>query len=65
MASWEFLTLCLTVEADVLGKYPFSSIQITLHKLPLNHGAGSPSVHLTVLGRRLPMLASTTDKSDQ
>lgn len=65
MASWEFLALWLTMEADVLGKYPFSSPQITPHKLLLNHGAGSLSVQLTVLGTRLPTLASTPDKSDQ
>lgn len=65
MSSWKFLALWLIIEADVLGKYSFSSPHITPHKLPLNHGAGTLSAQLTVLGRKLPTLASTPDKSDQ
>lgn len=60
MASQGFLTLRLTIEADVLGKYPFNRPQITPHKLPLNQ-TDSLSVHLTVLGRRLPTPVNTLD----
>lgn len=50
--------------ARYLGKNPSSSPQITPHKLPLNHGAGSVNAQLTALGRSLPTLANTPSKSE-